>query len=411
MRGHRAAIPLAAVVVIALALRMVGIDFGLPMLDHPDEPLLVSRADVMARTNDFNPHFFHYPSFLIYTLMVLFKFEYFLESLGVLDVSRSTLYLSSRVLVAVLGTAMILIVYLIGCKLYGKKIGILSAVFLAVMPMAVRDSHYATVDVPMTFLTTVAFFFIVSLAKSGRLRHGLIAGAFVGLAASTKQSGGLLLLPLFTAFVLAHVYHDPRLANLRSSSLAIARGFVCSSAGPRLDTSCHRLVEVCLDSLSRSSEPSRSRLAGRCGSIPSSCPELEEPQAGGGGGFLVVVVDTSLLSHHWLLGGEIREIRDSPSAFPGYHCLLCCCSKLGAVAGPSCQVVPHAGWCGFCCLVYHNSHCTGRSSAAIILACQRRSGEGNHAASGLGLDPREYPRRFAHSARDVHARNRVAGRV
>ncbi|RLC92674.1 MAG: hypothetical protein DRI39_07855 [Chloroflexi bacterium] len=230
MRGHRAAIPLAAVVVIALALRMVGIDFGLPMLDHPDEPLLVSRADVMARTNDFNPHFFHYPSFLIYTLMVLFKFEYFLESLGVLDVSRSTLYLSSRVLVAVLGTAMILIVYLIGCKLYGKKIGILSAVFLAVMPMAVRDSHYATVDVPMTFLTTVAFFFIVSLAKSGRLRHGLIAGAFVGLAASTKQSGGLLLLPLFTAFVLAHVYHDPRLANLRSSSLAIARGFVCSSA-------------------------------------------------------------------------------------------------------------------------------------------------------------------------------------
>ncbi len=124
---------LLLVLVAAFVLRVVGVGFGLPMLDHPDEPALVDRADVMARTNDFNPHFFNYPSFLIYLLMVIFKFEYFLESLGLISVSRSTLYLSARVSVAVFGTLMILVVYLIARKLYGRKIGILSSVFLMVM--------------------------------------------------------------------------------------------------------------------------------------------------------------------------------------------------------------------------------------------------------------------------------------
>ena len=62
---------LSLALVIAFVLRVIGIGFGLPLLDHPDEPTLVSRADTMARTNDFNPHFFHYPSFFIYVVDLL----------------------------------------------------------------------------------------------------------------------------------------------------------------------------------------------------------------------------------------------------------------------------------------------------------------------------------------------------
>jgi len=44
-----------------------GLAFGLPHIYTPDEPAVVGRALVMARTGDLNPHFFTYPH-LVYNL-------------------------------------------------------------------------------------------------------------------------------------------------------------------------------------------------------------------------------------------------------------------------------------------------------------------------------------------------------
>lgn len=220
---------LLVVLAVAFVLRVTGVDFGLPLLDHPDEPALVSRADIMAKTNDFNPHFFHYPSFCFYLFMVIFKFEYFLESLELISLSRSTLYFSARIFVAVLGTLMVLVVYLIARKLYGSRVAILSSAFLAVMPMAVRDSHFATVDIPMTFFATVAFLFIVYFMEHGDLKYGLTAGVFVGLSASTKYNGGLLLLPLFLASIFYYIFYNPDFQNRRLLSFGIPNSFIYSS--------------------------------------------------------------------------------------------------------------------------------------------------------------------------------------
>ena len=204
---------LSVLLVAGFALRVVGIDFGLPMLDHPDEPTHVYPADVMARTNDFHPdtcpHGFDYVRPLYYLFMIIFKFQYFLESLGLVSVSTSTLYLSARIVVALFGTLMILAVYLVARKLYGGKIAIISSLFITVIPIAVRNSHYATWDIPGSCLATVALLFIIYFAKNGTWKYGLLAGVFIGLSTATYYSNGLLILPLLVASILFYIFYNP----------------------------------------------------------------------------------------------------------------------------------------------------------------------------------------------------------
>src|SRR5262245_44702328 len=59
---------LAAIVGVAAALRFVGIQYGLPFgnLLNPDEQSIVSRAWKMVHGGGGDPHWFDYPSLLMY---------------------------------------------------------------------------------------------------------------------------------------------------------------------------------------------------------------------------------------------------------------------------------------------------------------------------------------------------------
>ena len=56
---------------VALALRLYGLRYGLPAVYNPDEVAIMSRALAFAK-GDLNPHNFLYPSFYFY---VLFAWE------------------------------------------------------------------------------------------------------------------------------------------------------------------------------------------------------------------------------------------------------------------------------------------------------------------------------------------------
>ena len=60
---------LAAILVLAAALRLVGIQYGLPFpLLDPDEQTIVPRAWRMVHGGGLDPHWFDYPSALLYVL-------------------------------------------------------------------------------------------------------------------------------------------------------------------------------------------------------------------------------------------------------------------------------------------------------------------------------------------------------
>ncbi len=109
-------------------------------------------------------------------------------------------YLLGRALTATMGTATVAVLYLIAAESYGASVGVLASAFLTVILLHVRDSHFITPDVPLTFLLTLAILFVFRYWRDGRARDAWWSGLFTGLAASMKYPGGLALLP----FLLAH---------------------------------------------------------------------------------------------------------------------------------------------------------------------------------------------------------------
>src|SRR4029453_17868079 len=66
---------LTVILVLALVVRLLGINWGLPYVISGDEALLVNHAMVFG-TGDLNPHFFGYPSLYIYVLFVIYGLSY-----------------------------------------------------------------------------------------------------------------------------------------------------------------------------------------------------------------------------------------------------------------------------------------------------------------------------------------------
>jgi 4-amino-4-deoxy-L-arabinose transferase-like glycosyltransferase len=199
---------LAGVMAVALALRMWGLGHGLPITTGIDEPHIMGRVMRMMTTGDFNPHFYDYPGLYLYVQLVVACLRFLF---GVVNGAWSSLaqapanefYLWGRAVTAVLGTATVYLVYLIGTR-WGTRHALLAAGIIAVFPNHVRESHYVLTDVPMTFLTTLAFLLTLRALEKRTAGAFAVAGAAAGLAAATKYYGGVVIVaPLFAACVVS----------------------------------------------------------------------------------------------------------------------------------------------------------------------------------------------------------------
>jgi 4-amino-4-deoxy-L-arabinose transferase-like glycosyltransferase len=199
-----ALLALAGIFALALALRIVGLFWGVPndrhfFSFHPDEaPILLPVSNILG-TNDWNPHFFNYGTFYIYLVTIAATFSGLHGGWS----DWAALHLAARVVSALFGTATVLVVYLIGKEMAGAWTGVLAALALAVMPMHVVHSHYATVDAVATFFLALAIWAMVRLTEAGHPIWYALAGAAVGLAAATKYSAGVVFLPIILAHLTA----------------------------------------------------------------------------------------------------------------------------------------------------------------------------------------------------------------
>jgi hypothetical protein len=198
-RLHSISVP-AAICVLALALRMLGLAYGLPAVYNPDETPILNRALAFAK-GDPNPHNFVYPSLYFYVLFAWEGLFYvagraagLFDSLGAFQrdffIDPSRHFLAARALTAVCGVATVAALYSFGRRLYDRATGLAAAAFLAVAPIAVRDAHYVKLDVPVTCVVVLAH---VALARivtdpdaAARRRSWMLAGLLAGLAVSTQ---------------------------------------------------------------------------------------------------------------------------------------------------------------------------------------------------------------------------------
>jgi len=208
---------LLGIILIGLALRIYGITFGKPFLYHIDEWKLVNQAghllDIKHWTKDTFFHIGTYPPFFTYLLAISFAvYSFFGLVIGYFDSIGSivvfyksnpfTFHLIGRFLSALFGTLAIPVVYLVGKRLFDRRVGLIGALFIALTFIHVRNSHYSTVDIPATFFTVLAFLFIVQVYLKGNLLFYILAGLFSGLAISTKYNTGLIVVPLLLSHFL-----------------------------------------------------------------------------------------------------------------------------------------------------------------------------------------------------------------
>lgn len=220
--------------------------------NHQDEPLLIATSrtlfqNIVLRGNfDTNlpPHPFKYGSSMFYAHAAVegailtgaywkdirssgsLNYEKFITNDGPFKYQK-ILLLSHRFLTALLGLASVFLLYQIAKQLFNDRVALFSALILSVNPFHVRDSHYATVDVPQLFFILLAFLFSIFIWKRRSIKWHIWAGFMVGFSASIKYFP-IALLPLLYFHYLA--YGDKLLnKKLLLSLFFIPLGFLASS--------------------------------------------------------------------------------------------------------------------------------------------------------------------------------------
>ena len=206
---------LGAVLMCALGLRLYGIDWAQGHLIHPDEhavlgaawrihlpdwPLSFSQL-LDAEQSPLNPHFFMYGTLPIYLLKAVGSIlSNFKESL-----SGSELILVGRGLAAIFDTGTVLLVYLLGRRLYSHRTGLLAAVFAAFTVLSIDQAHFCTVDSMLTFLVTLTVLVstkVIFDPDKHNIRNALVIGLCLGMAIATKLSAVIILGVIVTAYTL-----------------------------------------------------------------------------------------------------------------------------------------------------------------------------------------------------------------
>ena len=169
---------LAAILAVAVALRLVGIRYGLPFpLLDPDEASIVPRAWRMVHGGGLDPHWFDYPSGLMYVLAPFQAWQH------------EPSYLAARLVVAAFGVGAVVGAWWLGRVAYGRRAGLVAAAAVAVCSTHVAYSHVAVTDAPLTAAVAVS----LALAVTGRLEW---AGLAAGVATGFKYPGVVLAVPL-----------------------------------------------------------------------------------------------------------------------------------------------------------------------------------------------------------------------
>lgn len=201
---------LAVVLILALALRLYGLDWddGFGWTPHPDERAIMFKvADLSfpdisdlpllldADESPWNPRWFPYGSFPIYVLKATGVFGGFIPGLDPDD-----LRVPGRAVSALADVATVVLVYALGSMIWSRRVGLLASALVAVAVIHIQLSHFFAVDTVMALLCFASVLFLVRVALSGRLSDSLLAGLFLGLGLATKIS----VAPILAAYVVAH---------------------------------------------------------------------------------------------------------------------------------------------------------------------------------------------------------------
>ena len=241
---------LLTLLLVALALRLYGIDWDDGHGFHPDERSFYLRADDMFRVltkgpgyqtwlaqwpgmesgipdfwaalsaerSPLNPHWFPLGSVLIYALVLIRSIAEPFTDWGAMD-----LRFAGRTLTALADVASVWLMYVIGRRMYGSWTGILAAAFTTFAVIHIQHAHFYRPE-PFTVLASLgALWAMLRFIDTRRARDAALLGALVGLAMAPKVSVAPIMAPLALTFLW--VCKDRAGANWRDLTVPAAVRF------------------------------------------------------------------------------------------------------------------------------------------------------------------------------------------
>ncbi len=195
------------ILLAAFLVRFMALDWYLPYTYELDEYYTVRKSLGILRYSSFDTGSFMWPSLYFYVQAAGYGLYYLwcllatsVQSLG--DLTQIEIFLVGRFTTVLYGVGTVLVVYSIGERMYSKKVGLLSSLFLAFTLLHVRYSRLIRPDVPMTFFITLSFLCIYLIYEKGKIRDYILATLFTGFSIATKYTGVILVVPIF----LAHLF-------------------------------------------------------------------------------------------------------------------------------------------------------------------------------------------------------------
>ena len=210
---------LLALLIAALAMRIYGQQWDNNTFSHPDERFIYMQMDridfpspvdidlLVSPESPLNPRSFNYGSLTYYLLRIV---SVLLSELGRLVGVEELISLTSfdgistvgRSLSAIFDVGTIVLVYLIGRRLYSRETGLLAAAFTTFAVIHIQLSHFYAADTLMTFFVTLTILSGVLLMRSDSHRYSVLAGVALSLALASKVSALPVLVPVGAALLL-----------------------------------------------------------------------------------------------------------------------------------------------------------------------------------------------------------------
>jgi len=163
-------------------LRAVGIQYGLPFgnLLNPDEQSIVPRAWKIVHGGGGDPHWFDYPTLLMYVNAPFQAWQ------------AHPSFLTARIVALVIGLASIVATWLLARRAYGEPAGAVAAAITTVCTIHVAYSREAVTDIPLTLGVAASLFLMIS----NRIE---LAGVAAGFATGFKYPGVFLVVQFVVA--------------------------------------------------------------------------------------------------------------------------------------------------------------------------------------------------------------------
>lgn len=220
-----------AVAAIAAGIRLWRID---AVGFNSDEVVYAGQAAALARNPTYAglfPVFRAHPMIVQIVLSPLFRH-------GEVDVA-------GRFVVVGFGVATVLVVYLLGARLYGRRVGVLAALLVALMPYHVVVTRQVLLDGPMVLFATLTLYLLVRYVEDQRVIWFMAAGAMLGVTMLAKESSIVLAAGVYAFLALTPSVRRPLRACLVAVPVLIlifATNYLAQQLAGKADTGKNYLV-------------------------------------------------------------------------------------------------------------------------------------------------------------------------